>query len=228
MSFDESSHRFSSDRACRRLDVPSELRPCFDARLQRVHRRPARRAPGRWRLVARRERSPSQRMISPRSACADIESILAMRACTGDVAVDLHLVGAVDELRGRACRRPGSRRTARCSADRAGRGEVVQHAAAGGHAARGDDDRRSLARSAPSTAASRRPSWNARGGELRDLMRRAHVWIELRRSRGVELQRLDGHRAVDVDGQHRECGAPPRACGSSRAAPRRGRWQTPG
>ena len=44
----------------------------------------------------------------------------------------------------------------------------------------------------------------ARRRKRRDvLLGRAHVLVELRRTRGVELQRLVGHRAIDVDRQHR-------------------------
>ena len=81
-------------------------------------------------------------MISPASACADIESMRSMRAATGT-----SCPCSFTAWRRRTAGAPRARRLIpdkqhRVSRIGERRGEMMQHAAAGRHAARRDDDRR--------------------------------------------------------------------------------------
>ena len=135
---------------------------------------------------------PSQRRISCESACADIESIRAIRAWTGTIWPWILTRWRRPRGCGRACLPPDSRRTAPCSGHRAARPEMVQHASAGCHAARRDDDRRHLrSRSAPSILRQTKSS-----GSARCRTRRADVLFARAGAAGPAVPRAPRARAA--------------------------------
>ena len=154
---------------------------------------------------------------------------LHVRANGHVLAEDAHRASAVLD---QPAARPG-----RLEADEEDRGlrvretapEVVQDAAAGDHAARGDDDRGAadvvdlarLLHGARQLEASRVERAGARGHGL------GGVRIQVLRVLAVEARRLDRHRAVHEGRQPRECGPPPRAPGGGRSAPASGRPRRP-
>ena len=131
--------------ARRSPDAPASL-SSSRARLDRRAQAPPCASGSPWTMkVSRggRVKPPSQRMISTESACADIESIDSIVRVHGITsAVDLDRSSRRPRACGRGCRPPGNRRSSTVlrASGSAGR-QVVQHAPAGRHAARGNDDR---------------------------------------------------------------------------------------
>ena len=165
------------------MRIPPE--PVLDERLQCIHRRrftvdeaQPTRAPG--------ER-PSQRRISPRSACADIESIFGNPRDNRDrLTVNSDLRAHHRPIDARVSPRPDVRRTRRCSSCPAGPPPC------------GAESRPPVAiplprsrwrcasmRSAPSIAAATRPSGSARCRTPTRPSARTHVRIELGDPGGV-------------------------------------------
>ena len=109
--------------------------------------------------------------------------------------------------------------------------QVMQHAAAGRHAARGDDDRGLPRRGTSSFDCCGDATTVMRvGAERADVCSAAGRMsaVELVDALRVELQRAGGHRAVDVDRQHRNPLLLLEPLAASRAPPRRGRSRTTG
>ena len=154
---------------------------------------------------------------------------LAIAACTGIIWPWILTDGAPSTSCRPACLPPGSRPSSTVFAGRAARLEVMQHAAAGGHAARRDDDRRHLRLRELLRFRGRRDGAETVGAERADAAARAppargasapararlvvrrlvvallrlQLGIELVQPLGVARQRLHRHRAVDEDRQHR-------------------------